>query len=758
MRDIVKQKLGDIMFLPINRQEMNYLDWHYVDFLIITGDAIVDHYSFGSSIIARWMEHLGYRVGIISQPDWNDPNSVKIMGKPRLGVLVGSGNMDSMINHYTAVKKPRRQDNYTAGGKTGKRPDYAAAVYAKMAKDAFPETPVIMGGIEASLRRFAHYDYWSNTVKSSWLMEGNADLLVYGMSELALKEIAGILAKGGNVGDCRRVAGTAYRTDNPPAKKTIELPSLRQVTKNKQAFAKAFRLIDIEQNHYDGKILVQRHDDEYLVVNPPMRPLTTPEMDEVYELPFENKWHPSYDELGGVPAFQEVEFSLLSHRGCFSGCSFCAINMHQGGVIQNRSAESIVREAKRLVEKEDFKGYIHDIGGPTANYRGQGCDKAKKRGLCRHQDCMMPKPCKNLKPNMEEYIDLLQTVEALPKVKKVFIRSGIRYDYIMHDRRNDFLKQLVQHNVSGLLKVAPEHSQDRVLEAMCKPSYEIYKNFNKKFERMNEQVGKKQFLLPYFIAAHPGCTLEDAVSLALVMKRGGHQPEQVQLFIPTPGTRSTCMYYTGINPKIMEPVYVALGTKERDMQRALLQFNQPKNFQLVREALIKVGREDLIGLGKEYLVPPAKDDKGNFIVPKKKAVEPKNEGRKYNFEVNAKGKVVSRDRSLRGKNISNIKLTPEMEAEIRAAKKAAAKGKNQNANNNSNGGEHTNRSNNSNPNNSNKNNSNKNNFNGKNSNNKNQNSKNQSTRGEQTNDSRNWRGSNRKTSSGKAAPKTTGRK
>ncbi|MBQ2887659.1 MAG: YgiQ family radical SAM protein [Firmicutes bacterium] len=596
------------MFLPMNRQDMNLRDWHYLDFLIITGDAVVDHYSFGSPLIARWLEHLGYRVGILVQPDWHSADNLLVMGRPRYGVLISAGNMDSMINHYTAGKKPRRQDAYTPGGKTGRRPDYAAAVYSRLAREAFgPQMPLILGGVEASMRRFAHYDFWSDSVKPSWLMEGDADLLVYGMAELTLKAVAEVLVGGGTPQDCRHIPGLAYRVPQGgalPKRRTLELPSLQQVSRSKTAFAKAFHTIDLEQNFYDGKALLQRHDDEWLVVNPPQRPLTTPEMDEIYELPFKNRWHPSYDAEGGVPAFAEVEFSLLSHRGCFGSCAFCSIGHHQGPVIQNRSAESILREAKRLTEKENFKGYIHDLGGPTANFRGQGCDKAKKVGPCRGKKCLFPEPCKNLKPDMSEYISLLRRVSSLPNVKKVFIRSGIRYDYIMLDRKPDFLRQLAENHVSGHLKVAPEHCQPRVLAAMGKPDYKVYRKFVERFNKASEEAGKRQYLLPYFIAAHPGSTLQDALGLALEMKFGGYQPEQVQLFLPSPGSKSTCMYYTGLNPDDMSPVYVARSRTERDMQRALLHFAKAENYPLVRAALIKLGREDLIGWGRQYLVPP----------------------------------------------------------------------------------------------------------------------------------------------------------
>lgn len=595
------------MFLPINRQDMNLRDWHYLDFLIITGDAIVDHYSFGSPLIARWLEHLGYRVGIIAQPDWQDAESLKIMGKPRFGVLVSAGNLDSMINHYTAAKKPRRQDAYSPGGQAGLRPDYAAAVYSRLAKQAFPDVPVILGGVEASMRRFAHYDYWSDSVKPSWLVEGGADLLVYGMAELALQEVAAILAGGGTAADCRQVPGLAYLLPLGaplPQRRALEIPSLKQVRSSKRAFAKAFQQIDREQNFYDGKILLQRHNEVYLVVNPPQRPLTTLEMDEIYELPFTNSWHPSYDALGGVPALAEVEFSLLSHRGCFGGCAFCSIGHHQGSIIQNRSAQSILAEAKRLTQKPNFKGYIHDLGGPTANFRGQGCAKARKFGPCRNKKCLYPEPCANLKPDMHEYMGLLRQAAALPGVKKVFIRSGIRYDYMLLDRSDSFLRQLTASHVSGHLKVAPEHSQPAVLAAMGKPDWAVYRRFAARFAKQNELLEKKQYLLPYFIAAHPGCTLQDAVQLAVQMKQGGWRPEQVQLFLPSPGSKSTCMYYTGLNPDDMQSVYVPKSREEREMQLALLLYAQPQKQALVRKALQKAGREDLIGWGRQYLVPP----------------------------------------------------------------------------------------------------------------------------------------------------------
>ena len=606
------------MFLPVSREEMAFRDWYYLDFVLISADTYVDHYSFAAAIVGRFLEHLGYRIGIIAQPDWHDPDSVKALGKPRYGILISGGNMDSMVNHYTANKKPRRQDLYSPGGKRGMRPDYATNVYTKLAKAAYPELPVIIGGVEASLRRFAHYDFWQDKVLPSMLVQSGADLLVYGMGELPLKEIAAVLAAGGTVNDCRRIAGVCYLTDKPPVKKIMEIPSYRQVKKSKRAFAQAFNYIDLENNFYDGRPIVQRHDDIYLVANPPARPLTTAEMDEIYELPFENRWHPIYDEAGGVPAFAEVEFSLLSHRGCFGGCSFCAINFHQGKIIQNRSDKSLLAEAKRLTKKPNFKGYIHDVGGPTANFRNQGCEKAKKRGACRKRQCLYPTICPNLHPHQKEYIKLLQDLRGLPGVKKVFIRSGIRYDFVMADRRPDFLRELCAHHVSGHLKIAPEHCNERVLAMMEKPPYKICRAFTERFNKESAALGKKQYVLPYFIAAHPGSDLNAAIDLAVNMKNSGFRPEQVQLFMPTPGSRSTCMYYTGLNPRDLSPIYVPRSQEERDMQRALLQWSNPKNYELVRKALIKAGREDLIGFGRNALVPPEKGGAGKFL-PKAKS-------------------------------------------------------------------------------------------------------------------------------------------
>ncbi len=605
------------MFLVTNREEMNWRDWHYLDFLLISGDAYVDHPSFGAAIVGRWLEHLGYRVGIIAQPDWHDPASVAIMGKPRLAVLIGAGNMDSMINHYTAMKKPRRQDAYSPGGKTGFRPDNATIVYTKLVREAFGKSiPIIIGGVEASLRRFAHYDFWQDKVRPSILVETEADLLVYGMAEKALKEVAEKLDGGEGVLGCRRIQGLCWLTDKPPAKKSLELPSLQQVTKSKQAFAKAYILSEREQNFYDGKILVQRHDDIYMVQNPPAYPLTTKEMDTVYELPYEGNWHPAYDKAGGVPALSEVRFSLISHRGCFGGCSFCSLNFHQGRVIQNRSDASLIREAKKLAAHPEFKGYIHDVGGPTANFRGQGCEKAKKKGPCHLQQCLYPKPCKNLKPNQLDNVVLLQKLRRIEGVKKVFIRSGLRYDYLLLDKRPDYFRELCEHHISGQLKVAPEHTEEHVLNAMGKPNFEVYKRFSEKYKNMNKMLDKKQYLVPYFIAAHPGSRITDAAVMAEKFAMSRLQPEQVQLFIPTPGTRSTCMYYTGLDPETMQPIYVARNPKERQLQRALLQFMDPKNHALVIKGLEMAGREDLIGYGRNYLVQPPRGKEAEY---KKKA-------------------------------------------------------------------------------------------------------------------------------------------
>ncbi len=586
------------MLLPINRREMDLRHWHYLDFLLISGDAYVDHSSFGPAIISRYLESLGYRIGILPQPDWENPQAFLAMGRPRLGVLISGGNMDSLLNHYTAAKKPRKKDDYSPGGKRV-RPDYAVSVYGSKAREAFGEDmPIIIGGIEASLRRFAHYDYWQDRVLPSVLTASKGDILVYGMGELAIGEIAAALAGGKGVKDCRHIPGIAYIAggEEEIMGETLLLPSFSQVKENKQDFARAFAISEREQNFHDGKNLAQEQmPGEYVVVNRPMRPLTTKELDAIYELPYERRWHPSYDAQGGVPAFDELRFSLLSHRGCFGGCSFCALNFHQGRIIQSRSAKSVLREGELLTKLPDFKGYINDVGGPSANFRGQLCKKAALKGPCRDKQCLYPKICASLPLDSSEYEKLLTDLRRLPGVKKVFVRSGLRFDYAMAEKSRSFLHTLCRYHISGQLKIAPEHMAPGVLNAMGKMNPKIYLDFVKEYEKINKIQGKKQYLVPYFMSSHPGCRLSDALILAEYMQKSGCQPQQVQDFIPTPGTASTCMYYTGIDPRNMEPIYVPKSQEEKAMQRALLQFNKDEYKDLAKKAFtLAVKERDLL--------------------------------------------------------------------------------------------------------------------------------------------------------------------
>ena len=570
------------MLLPTTRQEMNIRDWHYLDFLLITGDAYVDHASFGPAVIGRYLESFGYKVGILAQPDLTEV-AFREMGRPAMAVLVTSGNLDSMLAHYTAAKKPRKVDKYSPGGKS-KRPDRAVNVYTKIAKKAFGmEMPVILGGIEASLRRFAHYDYWQDRVLPSVLFSSGADLLVYGMGELAINEIAAILKKGGSIEDCRDITGIGYLSDTIDDNSLL-LPSYSEVAEDKRAFARAFKTIEEEQNFFDGKTLVQDQGDKYLVCNKPARPLTTEEIDSIYALPFERCWHPSYDKVGGVPAFDEVRFSLVSHRGCFGGCSFCALNFHQGRIIQSRSSESLIEEAKILTAHPDFKGYINDVGGPTANFRGQVCKKALAAGPCRHKRCLYPHICRSLPLDSSEYEETLTAIRKLPGVKKVFVRSGLRYDYALAEKSRSFLHTLCRFHISGQLKIAPEHLSLPVLQAMNKGKPKTYYEFVKVYRDTNKKLKKDQYLVPYFMSSHPGSTMDDALLLADYLKKTGMNPEQVQDFIPTPGSRSTCMYYTGLDPDTMRPVYVARTDKEKSMQRALLQESIPQYRKLAEDA------------------------------------------------------------------------------------------------------------------------------------------------------------------------------
>lgn len=592
-------------FLPIHQEDMKQRGWDTLDFIVITGDAYVDHSSFGTTIIARVLERHGYKVGIISQPGWHNAEDFKKLGKPRLGFLIGAGNIDSMVNHYTVAKRKRRKDVYSPGGQGGYRPDRAAIVYAQRAREAYKGVPIILGGIEASLRRLGHYDYWDNKVRRSILLDSKADLIMYGMGEKAVIEIAEALDSGLPIEEITFISGTVYKTnDKDRAYGGILLPSFKEISESKRKYAESFY---IQSQHIDaiaGKVLIEPYEDLYVVQNPPQAPLTQIELDAVYELPFVGTYHPTYEEAGGVPAIEEVQFSLTSNRGCYGNCNFCALAFHQGRVVQSRSENSLVKEASQMAENPNFKGYIHDVGGPTANFRHQACEKQLIKGVCKSKQCLFPRPCKNLKIDHKEYVQILRRLRNIPKVKKVFVRSGIRYDYVLADKNKEFLQELCEHHISGQLRVAPEHISDKVLSYMGKPTSNIYLKFVKEFERMNKELGKKQYIVPYLMSSHPGCDLNDAIELAVYLKKLGHMPEQVQDFYPTPSTLATCMYYTELDPRTMEKVYVAKTSKEKAMQRALIQFSKKENYNLVYEALIAAGREDLIGYGKDCLVHP----------------------------------------------------------------------------------------------------------------------------------------------------------
>lgn len=593
-------------FLPVNRNDMEARGWDSLDFLYISGDAYVDHPSFGHAILTRLLESKGYRVGIIPQPDWRSNDDFMRLGRPKYAVLISSGVIDSMVNHYTASKKPRSDDSYSPGGKSGYRPDRAIIVYSNRIQEVFKGIPVIIGGIEASLRRFAHYDYWDNKVRRSILVDSKADLLIYGMGETPILEIASSLAQGKSIREITSIKGTAYIADElvTQEKDQLIIPSFEEVHQDKKQYAEAFMIQYNEQDALNGRILVQPHGSKFVVQNPPALPMSIKELDRVYALPYERTFHPDYIEAGGIAAINEVEFSITSHRGCYGGCSFCALNFHQGRAIQKRSQASIVNEAKKLIWQPGFKGYIHDVGGPTANFRNVACDRQKEHGTCKSKQCLYPQPCNNLKVDHKEYLELLRKLRELPEVKKVFIRSGIRYDYLMLDKNDDFFKELCEHHISGQLKVAPEHVVDEVLEKMGKPGKKVYEAFVKKFYQINKEIGKEQYLVPYLISSHPGSDLKAAVELAVYLKKSGYTPEQVQDFYPTPGTLSTCMFYTSLDPRTMKKVYVPVTPKEKSLQRALLQFKRKENQPLVREALRQAGREDLIGFGKECLVWP----------------------------------------------------------------------------------------------------------------------------------------------------------
>lgn len=592
-------------FLPITAKEIHERGWDEVDFVLVTGDAYVDHPSFGTAIISRVLEDEGMRVAILAQPDWKTSKDFTRFGKPRLGFMVNSGNVDSMVAHYTAAKKRRSDDAYSPGGKAGFRPDRALTVYCKKIREIYGNIPIIVGGLEASLRRFAGYDYWKDTVMPSVMEDCEADLLSFGMGENQTRQIVRRLNNGEPIASLTDIRGTCYMTKKRPTKKSaVYLPSFKEITESKEKYAESCRIELDEQDAVRGKPLIQEQQKGWLVQNPPMMPLTTKELDEIYALPYERTWHPSYDDVGGVPAIQEVEFSITHNRGCFGACNFCSIAFHQGRAVTCRSRESILREANLLTQRPNFKGYIHDLGGPTANFRIPSCEKQKKHGLCPSKKCLAPTPCKALKVDHTEYLSLLRDLRAVPKVKKVFIRSGIRYDYLLLDKDDTFFKELVEHHVSGQLKVAPEHCSAAVLDKMGKPHIEAYKKFAQKYFAINKKIKKEQYLVPYLMSSHPGSTLKDAVELALFLKEQKLRPQQVQDFYPTPGTISTCMFYSEIDPYTMKKVYVPKTKEEKAEQRALLQYFRPENRQAVIAALTKAGRKDLIGNKPECLVAP----------------------------------------------------------------------------------------------------------------------------------------------------------
>ena len=593
-------------FLPVSRQEMEERGWDAVDFVYISGDAYVDHPYFGHAIITRTLEAHGYKVGMIAQPDWKDPSSVTEFGEPRLGFLVSAGNMDSMVNHYSVSKKRRKADAFSPGGVMGMRPDYAAVVYGNLIRQTYKKTPIILGGIEASLRRLAHYDYWSDRLKRSVLLDSGADLISYGMGERSIIEIAEALESGLAVHDITFIPGTVYKTkDKEDVYDAVILPGFEDMKEDRNLYARSFYTQYRNTDPFSGKRLIEPYGDHlYVVQNPPSKPLSQAEMDEIYQYPYMRTYHPSYEKAGGVPAIAEVKFSLVSNRGCFGGCNFCALTFHQGRILQARSQDSLVEEARQFLNDPDFKGYIHDVGGPTANFRRPSCEKQSTCGVCKEKQCLFPKPCRNLKADHRDYIGLLRRLREIPGVKKVFIRSGIRFDYVLADPKEDFLRELCRHHVSGQLKVAPEHISDVVLQKMGKPQANVYQSFVEKYESINHRLGKKQYLVPYLMSSHPGSTMKEAVKLAEYIRDMGYMPEQVQDFYPTPSTISTCMYYTGVDPRDMKPVYIPKNPHEKAMQRALIQYRDPKNYDLVMEALQKSGRMDLVGYGRQCLIRP----------------------------------------------------------------------------------------------------------------------------------------------------------
>lgn len=593
-------------------EDMKKRGWTQADFVFVIGDAYVDHPSFGPAIISRLLERYGYKVCMIAQPDWKNDKSIDVFGRPRLGFLVCGGNMDSMVNHYSVSKKRRQKDAYSPGGQMGLRPDYATTVYCNLIRRTYKDVPIIIGGIEASLRRMAHYDYWSDKLKHSILVDSSADILSYGMGEHSMIEIAEALDSGIDVKDITFVRGTCYRTKDISGvpEDSIILPDYDSLSKDRLEYARSFYTQYINTDPYSAKTLVEGYGNRgYVVQNPPAYPLTQMEMDDVYDLPYMNNYHPIYEEAGGIPAISEIKFSLTSNRGCFGGCSFCALTFHQGRIIQTRSHESLIKEAERMTHDPDFKGYIHDVGGPTANFRHKSCAKQDKYGVCTNKQCLFPEPCRNLKVDHKDYVELLRKLEAVPGVKKVFIRSGIRFDYVMADSNDEFLKELCEKHISGQLRVAPEHVSDNVLRMMGKPQNSVYEKFIDRYKRVNAKTGKQQYVVPYLMSSHPGSTLKEAVELAEYVRDIGYMPEQVQDFYPTPSTISTCMYYTGVDPRTMKPVYVPHNPHEKAMQKALMMYRKPENYDLVKEALIKASRQDLIGFDKKCLIAPRKMDR-----------------------------------------------------------------------------------------------------------------------------------------------------
>ena len=648
-------------FLPVCRADMEKRGWDQCDFVYVCGDAYVDHPSFGSAIISRVLESYGYKVGIIAQPDWKDKESIQVLGRPRLGFLVSAGNMDSMVNHYTVSKKHRQKDSYSPGGQMGLRPDRAVIVYSNLIRQTYKKTPIILGGIEASLRRMAHYDYWSDKLKRSVLLDSGADVISYGMGEHSIIELAEALDAGIPVEDITYIAGTVVKAKSLDSIYDAEiLPSFEDLKADKMNYARSFYTQYLNTDAFNGKRLVEPYSEHlYVVQNPPATPLTQMEMDDVYSLPYQRTYHPSYEAKGGVPAIKEIKFSLISNRGCFGGCSFCALTFHQGRIVQVRSHESLIEEAKEITKDKDFKGYIHDVGGPTANFRHPSCKKQMEHGVCKTRQCLFPSPCKNLDADHRDYVSLLRKLRDIPKVKKVFIRSGIRFDYLLADKKQEFLRELCEYHVSGQLKVAPEHVAGPVLSLMGKPEHKVYEEFTRQFYKMNEKIGKEQYLVPYLMSSHPGSTMKEAVELAEYCRDLGYMPEQVQDFYPTPSTLSTCMYYTGVDPRTMQKVYVPKSPHEKAMQRALIQYRNPELYDLVIEALHKAGRSDLIGFGPKCLVRPRQmrgsgnDKKAGRKEPKKGSKGSNGQKRQNNSE--HRGRVEGKNKKKSIRNVHSKK-------------------------------------------------------------------------------------------------------